>query len=101
MGVPSLRAFIACAHQTEACPIGLERRDQDPHTPVCSVTKRHRLVMHRILEIDVRRSEKPSADDYGRFQFGSGGEKDSSGNFVIGKVACVVRTVTCLIADLL
>ena len=100
MGMPGFRVFTGCTHQPEVCPVGFQRSDHQPHNPLFPIGKRHRLMMHRVVETHLRSSEMHPANDRGRFQFSGGGQDNGSRNSMIGEVAGVLRAIARFIARL-
>src|SRR5215831_21349370 len=98
--MPNLRVFSSRAYKSETCLVGLQRSYQHSHNPIFPIGKRHSLMMHCMIETDVRRPKMHPADDGGHLQFGSGREDHRSHNSVIGEVAGTLDSVACFVTHL-
>src|SRR5262245_3737386 len=100
MSMPNLGVFSSCTYQAETCPVGIQPSYHYPHNPIFPIDKRHRLVMHRIIETNSWRPEMHPADDGGCLQFSGGREDDGSRNSMVRKVTDVLHAVACFITNL-
>src|SRR5258708_2160319 len=99
--MPDFRIVDSCTQQFETQPVGRQWSQMYTCEPLLAVGERHGLMMHRMIEADMRRSEVHPSDGRCCLEYSRGRQNDSAGNAMIGEVSHMLHTVACFVAHLL